>query len=126
MLEGGAGDDRLDGGPGRDEASGGDGADTLLNVEVGRGGPGADTLVGTAGPDELHGGPGSDLLSGAGGVDVLDGGPDDDRVLARDGQADEITCGSGAGDVLVADLRDVFAGCEVTDDGPPVDPTVPV
>ena len=101
-LTGLGGDDRLRGGDGPDRVDGGAGDDSL------DGGFGDDTIVG---------GPGRDMISAdlAGG----DCGPlwckhpyGNDRVEARDGEADSITCGAGR-DVVVADAADVVApDCE--------------
>jgi hypothetical protein len=87
-LAGGAGSDRLTGRAGDDVLSGRRGADRL------RGGKGA---------DRLRGGPGRDTLDGGAGADVL---------LARDGAADVVRCGSGR-DRVVADPADrVRRDCE--------------
>jgi Ca2+-binding RTX toxin-like protein len=101
-LNGLGGDDRLRGGDGPDRVDGGAGDDSL------DGGFGDDTIVG---------GPGRDMISAdlAGG----DCGPlwckhpyGNDRVEARDGEADSITCGAGR-DLVVADAADVVApDCE--------------
>ena len=55
----------------------------------------------------MVGGAGDDGLSGGGGTDVVDG---------RDGPGfvDDLSCGDGAGDRVLADTTDqVGAGCEV-------------
>ena len=106
---------------------GGSGADVVA------GGEGADEVSGGEGNDSVAGGAGDDVLSGDAGVDILDGGDGADRIVARDGEADRITCGPGV-DTLDADGADaVAADCEtatrsdtaspaaVADDGrPPV------
>ncbi|MCW3014924.1 MAG: hypothetical protein JWO02_2016 [Solirubrobacterales bacterium] len=101
----------LTGNGGADELKGSGGADTL------DGGAGNDMLDGGFGDDTITGGPGRDTISAdrAGG----DCGPlwctypyGNDTVLARDGEADSITCGAGT-DRVVADPVDTVApDCE--------------
>jgi Ca2+-binding RTX toxin-like protein len=92
------GNDTINGGVGDDELDGASGNDTI------DGGPGADDLLGRSGADILIGGPGTD---------TLEGGSDNDRIEARDGEIDQITCGSGY-DVVIADAKDAVASdCEV-------------
>jgi Ca2+-binding RTX toxin-like protein len=79
---------------------------------------GADDLRGRAGHDCLFGAAGSDLLVGGSGGDYLAAGSGADRVDARDGQRDNIACGSGW-DVVVADRTDVIHGCETVKLPPP-------
>ena len=76
-------------------------------------GPGADRITvdgpghelsGGEGNDALHGGAGDDVLSGDQGADVIDGGPGGDRIAARDGAGDDVSCGDGA-DTVEADAR---------------------
>ena len=142
-LRGSGGGDELSGGPGRDIAtympraaalrlSIGDGAndgrrgegdDIAADVEDVRGGIGNDTLIGSnagnrlvgvAGDDRVVGGRGNDEMAGGAGTDVLDG---------RDGAGfvDDLSCGAGAGDRVLADMTDtVGAGCEdVVQNDPP-------
>jgi hypothetical protein len=114
------------GGEGRDELSSG-----FSDVAVLDGGPGDDVLDGTDGDDSLAGGPGNDKLDGDDGSDVIDGGPgqDDlkgdggiggsngnDRLLARDGERDAVSCELGA-DIVTADALDVVEtdSCESID-----------
>jgi Ca2+-binding RTX toxin-like protein len=73
---------------------------------------GADRIFGRKGNDLLSGGPGSDLLNGGPGRDLIYGGGEDDVIQARDGQRDEIDCGSGR-DRAIVDRKDSLAGCEV-------------
>ena len=121
----------------RVDLTGGDGNDKLSSgyavVAVLDGGPGDDVLAGTNGDDQLTGGPGNDALNGDDGSDTLDGGPgrDDlkgdgglggsngnDRLLARDGEQDTVSCDLGA-DTVTADAVDVVesATCESIDVG---------
>jgi Tol biopolymer transport system component len=91
------GADRLDAGEGNDVVRGDQGPDLII------GGPGNDRLDGDMGADVLVGGPGRDRISGGHGID---------RIGARDGAVDRITCGSHR-DVVIADRRDrVARDCE--------------
>jgi Tol biopolymer transport system component len=67
------------------------------------GGTGNDALAGSDESDTLDGGPGNDLIRGGASFDLLTGGPGRDRLLgeggrdliqARDGEADEVSCGT--------------------------------
>jgi hypothetical protein len=83
-----------------------------------------------------HWGPYPILISGCGGVAklvtcsgtsslVLNTGDGDDKVAARNGTADRISCGSG-NDSVIADPNDaVGADCETVDRGGTVAPTLP-
>ena len=68
-----------------------------------------DHLVGRRGNDTLYGDTavfsdvGDDFLNGGPGRDILNGGPGNDTFYAKDGEADEITCGPGADVVATAD-----------------------
>jgi Ca2+-binding RTX toxin-like protein len=113
-LIGGFGNDRLSGGAGRDSLAGSVGNDTVL------GGPGNDRMTGARGNDTLSGGTGADRLDGGGGNDVLRSGPGagvilagvgNDRVDARNGRRDRVSCGAGR-DSVQADRADVLRGCE--------------
>jgi Ca2+-binding RTX toxin-like protein len=60
----------------------------------------------------LDGGAGDDRLNGGYDADVVRGGPGDDRIVARGGGIDRITCGPGV-DTVIADSRDgVDGSCE--------------
>ena len=48
-------------------------------------------------------------------ADSLDGGPGDDRIGARDGFVDQVTCGPGADAVGADGFDDVAADCESVD-----------
>ena len=73
---------------------------------------GADRIYGYAGNDSLHGYGGKDTIVGGKGRDLLSGGARNDRLLARDGLIDRITCGLGR-DTVVADAGDRVSGdCE--------------
>ena len=87
-------------------------------IENATGGGAADTIGGGAEPNTIAGESGEDVLSGGGGADVLSGGSRSDTILARDGVADRVTCGSGY-DYVIADERDRIAAgarCEFVDD----------
>jgi Ca2+-binding RTX toxin-like protein len=144
VLAGGAGPDRLEGGGGEDVADYRDATGPVLailpgadaghvsgsarwadrdeiaaDVEGALGGRGADTLLGNAGDNLLDGGPGADQLEGGAGADRLRGGPGPDLAVARDGEADEIRCGTGR-DLTVVDGDDEIVGlradiCELAD-----------
>ena len=84
-------------------------------------GPGADRITvdgpghelsGGEGNDALHGGAGDDVLSGDQGADVIDGGPGGDRIAARDGAGDDVSCGDGADTVEADTLDSVALDCE--------------
>jgi hypothetical protein len=100
------------------------------------GGEGDDALAGLGGDDQLGGGPGSDRLDGGDGQDILGGDDGDDvlvggqgvdrfwgddvgaciayscasgqdRIEARDGVREEISCGPGT-DAVIADPIDIY------------------
>jgi Ca2+-binding RTX toxin-like protein len=82
------------------------------NVEDVIGGSGGDTifslgafskLQGRGGDDHLFGGAGPDELVGGADEDELDGGSGEDSISARDGELDDIDCGSAI-DTLSKDL----------------------
>lgn len=136
------GDDTFVGSAARDVVDGLNGNDVL------HGAGGDDELVTTSGNDQLFGEGGDDLLIAGGGNDTLDGGPGRDsffgdyrecsayscpagadRILARDGEVDTVSCGAGA-DIAQLDDVDVVSGdgfqtCESIDraaartNGPP-------
>jgi hypothetical protein len=143
-LDGGPGNDLLIGGEGADLQIGGSGIDTAsyedkpanepvtvtlddqpndghtpgdnvkADVENVIGGDGGDTITGDGGSNVLQGGDGGDVIDGGGGLDFIDGGPGNDRLLARDGAQDRVTCGDG-NDVAVVDAFDSVDGCETVD-----------
>jgi hypothetical protein len=91
---------------------GGTDADTLL------GGAGRDILRGNDGQDRIVGGRGRDELSGNGASDIpQSSGPtdlpgDEDRINARDGERDVVSCWASV-DTVLADGRDrVSDSCE--------------
>lgn len=136
--------------------------DPWLGNDVARGGGGDDEIVDNSGDDQLFGDAGADLLVGGSGNDTVDGGAGTDtlfgdvrscdayfcpvgadRILARDGEVDAISCGAGA-DTAQVDATDVvsadgFQVCESVDraaapvpgpvppggDGKPTTPTTP-
>jgi Ca2+-binding RTX toxin-like protein len=90
----------------------------VLSV-VGRGLGGGESLTAAGGPGfvgpfirpvSFEGGAGRDLLVGGSAPDLLDGGPGGDRIRARDGKRDTITCGGGR-DRVRADRKDKLTGC---------------
>ena len=116
-LDGGPGADRVDGLGGSDTATyasrtrdvsvdldgvaddgnADDGSgDALTRIENVTGGSGNDTLTGNSQANQLTGNTGSDSISGLGG---------DDTIFAKDGAADDISCGGNAtaGDKLSRD-----------------------
>lgn len=106
-VHGMGGDDLIDGANGNDLLDGGDGNDTIY------GGGNDDTIVG---------GPGIDSLSGEGsasGLYISVAG--NDRIDARDGNPEALSCGPGA-DTAIVDAIDVVPQdpgslCEVVDRG---------
>jgi len=91
-VRGRGGDDVIDGANGNDTLDGGDGDDTIY---------------GGGNDDRIVGGPGRDSLSGEGsasGLFISQAG--NDRIDARDGVQEQITCGLGA-DVAIVDPKDV-------------------
>jgi len=85
------------------------------------GGPGNDILRGGVGPDLLVGGPGRDTIQGEGGRDLIE---------ARDGEVDNVSCGTNSSkstgreaDVAYVDAIDkVSADCEYVYRPGPVPP----
>ncbi len=142
-LRGATGGDRLAGGPGRDvttympraaamrlsigdganDGRRGEGDDIAADIEDVKGGLGNDTLIGSNGPNRLFGLAGNDRVVGGRGNDVLAGGAGTDVLDGRDGPGfvDDLSCGAGAGDRVLADMTDtVGAGCEnVVQNDPP-------
>jgi Ca2+-binding RTX toxin-like protein len=144
ILLGGRGNDRLDGGFGADYISGQTQRDTvtfedrkskvsvtlldgqnndgergeldnvLADVEVIVGGIRGDDLVGDADGNTVEGGSGEDFIDGKLDSDRLVGGEAPDIVRARDGVADEVSCGD-AGDLAIVDRRDNVSECETVD-----------
>jgi dipeptidyl aminopeptidase/acylaminoacyl peptidase len=72
---------------------------------------GSDLVEALDGADRVDGGRGRDRIVGGSGRDVLVGGPGDDTILARDGERDEVDCGTGL-DAVVADRFDRLRSCE--------------
>lgn len=71
------------------------------------------TLAGTAGGNHLTGSNGPDTITGNGGIDFLDGEAGDDTLLARDGLADRVRCGTGTDTAVVDQFDQVSDTCEV-------------
>jgi hypothetical protein len=81
---------------------------TSAGAEVIRGADGDDRLVAGSGNDRLYGGPGDDVLVGGRGRDLLSGGPGADRIIDRRGPAVVLTGTVGRGEwdrVMVRDGR---------------------
>jgi Tol biopolymer transport system component len=57
--------------------------------------PSADVICGGRGADKIIGGGGNDILDGGPGKDILQGGAGKDRIVARDGQRDQVRGGEG-------------------------------
>jgi hypothetical protein len=121
-IYGGAGNDFLTALGVRGKVFGGPGRDSLGGNGALYGGPGDDSLSagssGTSTRQRLFGGPGRDELSGSSGPDVLAPGPGQDevrlardnardRVMARDGESDDIWCATATNsDRLMLDGSD--------------------
>lgn len=70
-----------------------------------------DTIRGTQKAEIIKGLAGKDEIYARGGADVVKGGPDNDRiVVARDGSRDDVSCGKGRNDTVVADPNDRIDG----------------
>ena len=104
-IAGGAGPDRLVGTRGDDELAGLRGPDRL------RGGPGRDVLIGGRGADRLTGDGGHDAFNMRDGVELA--APGRDRIYARDGHPDSISCGAGRDLAVVDAVEDGIYDCEV-------------
>lgn len=112
-LYGTGGQDILVGNGGNDTLSASDGSDTV------DGGAGDDALEGGAGDDTITGGPGTDSFvgDGTGGTQQVISG--NDRLFAKDGVAEDISCGPGAdtvqNDPIDKLVNDGQNACETTD-----------
>ena len=72
----------------------------------------------------LSGGSGNDTLTGGTGADTIHGGTGADTIAARDGNTDQIDCGSEV-DSVIADIQDTVAlDCEIVDRATGVAPVV--
>lgn len=131
LLDGGAGADELMGGDdfdladytertapvtatlngAADDGTAGEGDRIGTDVESIDGGSAGDRLTGDAGENGLFGEAGPDTLDGGAGADRLEGDSGDDTILARDGVADQINCGTGS-DSAAIDNKDTVVGCE--------------
>lgn len=84
----------------------------LPDVESVRGGAGADVVAPSNAGGTAEGGPGTDVLYGGPGLDSLHGDAGFDRIVARDGRADSVRCGT-ENDRVFVDLDDpVDIDCE--------------
>jgi Putative metal-binding motif/RTX calcium-binding nonapeptide repeat (4 copies) len=75
------------------------------------GGANDDTLNGGDGNDVLSGGDGNDILNGGLGVDDFFGDAGNDQILAHDGLAERISCGTGV-NKADNDPIDIIADCD--------------
>jgi hypothetical protein len=131
VVIGTGGDDRLKGSPGTDTLSGRGGADVLRALagkDLLKGGAADDELKGSKGRDRMLGGGGRDVLiggkgrdnfnpgGGADGVNMRDGvelaSPGADVIRARDGSADQISCGDGNDKAFVDAEEEGVYDCE--------------
>ena len=96
--------DRLVGTKGADRIKGRAGNDRI------HGGAGRDVLIGGPGDDRLYGDGGRDEFNMRGGVELASGG--EDRIFARDGHPDSISCGSGDDVAIVDVVEDGVYDCE--------------
>lgn len=111
-LRGERGNDTINGDDGNDHMRGGNGDDTQ------NGGAGNDVIFAGLGVDTSNGGDGDDRLWGLARKDVegvegesadtLNGDAGNDVIRARDGEADQISCGDGDNDVAFLDEKDVI------------------
>ena len=106
VADGGAGKDRICGGRGDDRLTGGAGDDKIYAGE------GDDRLNGSAGDDILNGEDDADSITGGTGEDEIDGGSGSDSIKARDGDFDDVACGSKK-DTVSADKQDDLNRCEI-------------
>lgn len=120
VAYGGKGDDTLRSNNTAHTLMGEDGSDTLIGNGGGDtlwGGDGDDTILGGDGNDDIRGNAGDDKIDGGSGLDKIKGDSGLDTILAKDGEVDSISCGTGGGTV-VADANDSVAfDCNVPDIG---------
>jgi Ca2+-binding RTX toxin-like protein len=152
-IKGDAGDDVIDGGEGSDVMSGGDGEDTAdyhvrfqnisvsfdgvandgaaleldnvqPDIEDANGGRFDDTIVGGTGSNAIDAGSGEDYVDPGAGPDSVNGGDDGDILRSRDGDGDQVACGTGP-DYVIGDSHDRSnPDCEFVDDGTNPNPTL--
>lgn len=123
-LSGRGGDDTLRGRGGNDKLRGGSGDDEL------KGAKGRDRMIAGGGDDVLIGGKGRDTLNpgkGVDGVNMIDGvelpSPGPDVIRARDGAADQISCGDGKDKAFVDVEEEGVYDCETVIEPPAEEPT---
>jgi len=104
-LTGTARDDKIFGLRGKDRLKGLAGNDCI------NGGRGKDRIAGGIDNDLIRGGGARDILKPGPGQDLAIGGRGRDKILSRDGEPDQITCGKGR-DTVIADAEDDVQGCE--------------
>lgn len=95
--------------------SGEEGEDTLESGAARHlffGGDDDDTLIGGGGDDQIYGDGGADTITGGAGVDDLNGGAGADKVFAKDGEVDDVSCGTAI-DSAELDQGDVRSSCEI-------------
>jgi Ca2+-binding RTX toxin-like protein len=106
-------DDRLKGSPRKDTLSGRSGDDVLRALSGKdrlKGGPGDDVLIGGKGGDAFKPGGGQDGVNMRDGVELPS--PGADVIRARDGSADQISCGDGNDRVFVDLEEEGVYDCE--------------
>ena len=89
----------------------GEGDNVAADVEDVLTAGGNDTIVGSASINFLDGSTGNDTITGGAGGDILFGQGGADTLLARDGFADRVDCGTGI-DRAVVDQFDQVESCE--------------
>lgn len=88
-ITGSAAANRLRGWEGNDTINGLGGNDNINGVSNN------DTIDGGTGADTIEGGFGNDTVIGGAGRDAVSGGANNDLMKARDGEVDNVSCGSG-------------------------------
>jgi Ca2+-binding RTX toxin-like protein len=73
---------------------------------------GSATVTGNAGSNDVGGGDGADTIDGGAGNDRLSGYGGNDTLNARDGFADNVSCGAGVDTAVVDTLDSVSDSCE--------------
>ena len=84
---------------------------TSVVLDLGAGDDVAAVSASVTMPVLFSGGDGNDGLFGGGGTDIFNGGANSDDIVARDGRAEQIDCGSGI-DTAISDDSDVRISCE--------------
>ncbi len=84
------------------------------------GGSFGDALTGTGGTNQIDGADGGDTIEPLAGADTVNAGDGDDTVDALDGEPDNVDCGAGSNDSVVADEPgvDTLTNCDAVDFAP--------